>query len=738
MNMQKLDDMQAYKHFLKGEYEQASRLFEIGVEQNGKDLQYRWYLGLTYLLQGDEDAAELTWLLAMDQENDQALKQQKIALAQVLEKEASRLESLDDVQTGWLIRQYLREITPTNVENFLRFIELGLETSTDIATDLADGHLVKLLQDYPLGTIDAELLHRVLLKLLTNPIFDPSTLEILKSALPHVTAPEILIDQMVVTAIKLRYEANQNKLAADLAELCLIPQPLNVNALKQVSCLLTDAYRFTQGIEVAQQFYNVCDTPALKLLGGHLLLRALLNAGIHGPEVQTVKAQHETWLEELATDNPVDLTRGHAISLPCVNFFLYYLQDKPRQLRAWQNQTAKIAQQNLRSCAKKSADIFQSRSRKNTYQLNSSRPLRIGYIAHTLKRHSVGWLSRWLLQHHDHNAVHVSIYLFSQGIDEFTKHWFVNQADTYWCGRDRDKAIQQILADEIDILVDLDSYTLDGTAEIMALKPAPVQVTWLGADASGLPSIDYFIADPYVLPDDAQSYYQEKIWRLPHTYVAVDGFEVGVPTLRREDLDLPLDGIIYLSSQSGPKRYPDTVRLQLKILKEVPNSYLLIKGRGDQSTIQELFTRLATEEGVDPAYLRFLENAPSEPIHRANLGIADVILDTYPYNGATTTLEALWVGVPIVTRVGQQFAARNSYTFLTNAGVTEGIAWTDEEYVEWGIRLGKEKALRQKVGSKLKASRQNAPLWNTKQFTREMEKSYQQMWQIYLESYADK
>jgi predicted O-linked N-acetylglucosamine transferase (SPINDLY family) len=159
----------------------------------------------------------------------------------------------------------------------------------------------------------------------------------------------------------------------------------------------------------------------------------------------------------------------------------------------------------------------------------------------------------------------------------------------------------------------------------------------------------------------------------------------------------------------------------------------LIKGFKKQDIVTEFFIQLAKEEGVNPDRLKFLSGVPTSAIHRANLAIADIILDTFPYNGATTTLETLWMGIPMVTRVGQQFASRNSYTMMMNAGITEGIAWTDEEYVEWGIRLGTDEALRQQIAWKLRKSRQTAPLWNGKQFTREMEKAYQQMWQIYLE-----
>ncbi|NEQ68061.1 MAG: hypothetical protein F6K21_21640, partial [Symploca sp. SIO2D2] len=166
-------------------------------------------------------------------------------------------------------------------------------------------------------------------------------------------------------------------------------------------------------------------------------------------------------------------------------------------------------------------------------------------------------------------------------------------------------------------------------------------------------------------------------------------------------------------------------------LKAVPNSYFLIKGKSEQASIKNFFEEIAQEEGVECDRLRFLPEVALEATHRANLAIANVILDTYPYNGATTTLEALWMGIPLVTRVGEQFAARNSYTMMMNVGVTEGIAWTDEEYIEWGIRLGKEPQLRQKISWQLRQSRQTASLWNGEQFTREMETAYEQMWKDY-------
>ena len=129
--------------------------------------------------------------------------------------------------------------------------------------------------------------------------------------------------------------------------------------------------------------------------------------------------------------------------------------------------------------------------------------------------------------------------------------------------------------------------------------------------------------------------------------------------------------------------------------------------------------------------MRFLGSAPDEATHRANLAIADIVLDTFPYNGATTTLETLWMGIPMVTQVGQQFAARNSYTFMLNAGIEEGIAWSEEEYIEWGIKLGLDRDLRDKIAGKLRSGRTTAPVWNAKQFTLNMEQAYRDMWAKY-------
>jgi predicted O-linked N-acetylglucosamine transferase (SPINDLY family) len=454
----------------------------------------------------------------------------------------------------------------------------------------------------------------------------------------------------------------------------------------------------------------------------------MLRAG-NWQNIDPIISRHYQLLTALIQSQPSQLSWEINQYLLTSIVFLPYIADRPEIHKLLQTQIAEIYHRHLQP----------NKVIDNPRSSPLEKPpgtIRIGYLASTLRRHSVGWLSRWLWQYHDRESFQIFTYGVNQNPhDPFFQEWFRDRSDVSYCfGTDAQEIANQIRADNIDILVDLDSLTLNISAQVLAFKPAPVQLTWLGWDATGLPTVDYFITDRYVLPDRAQDYYREKIWRLPSTYLAVDGFEVGEPSISRESMNIPNDAVIYWSGQTGYKRHPDTVRLQMQILKGVPNSYFLIKGISDRDIIQAFFGKIAEEEGVSFDRLRFLDIDRDEYTHRANLAIADIVLDTFPYNGATTTLETLWMGIPLVTRVGQQFAARNSYTFMMNAGITEGIAWTQEEYLEWGIRLGKEPELRSQIQEKLKDSRSTAPVWNAQQFTRDLEEAYRQMWARYQQN----
>ncbi|WP_051482581.1 O-linked N-acetylglucosamine transferase, SPINDLY family protein [Synechocystis sp. PCC 7509] len=721
MNLQ----AQTYQLLNDGNYNQIASLYEQAIETEPNVMSHYWYLGLAYLLQNYEEDAQATWMLAIAEGTPEEVEEWTTELVNILDFEAQRQVNISNLKNSWLIRQHIREITPTFVNNLLHLLQLSIDLDELNPEIFENWQLATVINQADSTEIDTDLLLRVIKKIIKFPI--PEVLEFVEACLPHQAQnPTALIDTIIPVAIKVAYQARRPDFAANLAQLCLKLEPNHSEALRHLSCFYSNARLHQQAIETAKRFFTNSTNTSWQLQGSYLILRALLTCGAW-LEVEPVAQRHKSLVRDLVQNPPQDLEPSEASLLLSSNFFLPYIQDIPKETHWLQNQIGKIFQVSLQAGSSDFVNLPYTNTKETT------RPLKIGYITHAFVGHSVGWLGRWLIQYHNKEDFKTNLYLIHQNLEEY--EWLRDKVeDIYNFDSNYQEIAKQIKADEIDILIDLDSLTLDTTCKVLALKPAPIQVTWLGWDASGVPAIDYFIADPYVLPENAQDYYSENIWRLPQTYVAVDGFEVDVPTLRREHLEIPPDAVIYYSGQTGYKRNPETVRLQMQIIKQVPNSYFLVKGKADETSVKQFFTQVAEAEGVDPNRLKFIPRDESELVHRANLGVADVVLDTYPYNGATTTLETLWMGVPLVTRVGEQFSARNSYTFMMNVGVTEGIAWTDEEYVEWGVRLGKEPELRQQVAWKLRQSRQTSPLWNAKQFTCEMEKAYKQMWQNYIDN----
>ncbi|BAZ41959.1 TPR repeat-containing protein [Calothrix sp. NIES-4101] len=730
---------QASQCVIQGDYYKAANFYEQAIELE-PDIKYHyWYLGLILLLQGKEVEAQTTWALVMMEGEPEEIELWCHELIEVLEAEAQRRSVQLDNSTAYLLRQHIREIQPANIDNLLHLIESAIKLETFTGEDLADWGIIELLNSQELAAeaIDINLLMQTLQEILDYDSLHESSLEFAKVCLPYLEHSYKYFAVILVAAINLAYSQGRSKQAIKFAQICYQINEEDAELLRHLTSFYEKSGDYIKAIETAKKCYSLLESDVLagKVYANHLLLKTLINAGGYWQEAKEILQRQESLLSSLIEQQPI-LNDGAEISRVLLStFFFPYFQDCPQTYRKIQNQLAALCQNNLQNYAEES-EWYKQRQQLPPKTENSSRRLKIGYISHCFRQHSVGWLARWLFEHHDRDHFELYGYLISAKQQEDPlQEWYTNQFETvHRMGTETQEIAETIYQDEIDILIDLDSLTLDISCEVMALKPAKIQATWLGWDASGIPAIDYFIADPYVLPNDADNYYSETIWRLPQTYIAVDGFEVGIPTLRREELNIPNNAIVYLSAQSGCKRHPDTVRLQMRILKNVPNSYLLIKGLADEEAIQSFFNEIAAQEGVDSDRLRFLPMVSLEAIHRANLGIADVVLDTFPYNGATTTLETLWMGIPLVTKVGQQFAARNSYTMMMNVGISDGIAWTDEEYIEWGIRLGQDTTLRQEIAWKLRQSRHTAPLWNAAKFTREMELAYQQMWQRYLEA----
>jgi predicted O-linked N-acetylglucosamine transferase (SPINDLY family) len=694
-----------------------------------------WQAGVDRVIAGQEEEAQAIWLtpffdneFLVDSNTVISEEQMSQSLTDYLLKAFDEQVIEGKVQEAYAIAKCLQAVAPKNVNGLLRLVNISIQFNEFSLEALAEPSFVELFEES--SDIDIDLLYIFITNITKRLEEQYATVyrDFIKLIATKTTNISRFIYEIVPHTFFIGANLGMAHLRTELLEVCLAYAPSNFRFT--VLCNLAESTiqenNYDKIISIGEQCYQEGSQlgDSQHICGSHRLLTALMEAG-EWQRIPAVAEQHQQLIQAFLAKEKT-ITADAATTLNS-SYFLNYVHDEPRLLHRLRDGIGGICSKLVNSAPKPSTsnDYYQS--------LPKTKALRIGYIASTLSNHSVGWLSRWLFNYHDRSNFEIFIYHVDQKDNQnFNRKFFRDKVDVahYLDGKSFEIA-DLIRRDEIDILVDMDSLSLSTTYEVMCHKPAPVAVTWLGWDTSGCPEIDYFIADPYVLPTDAEEYYRTKIWRLPQTYLAIDGFEVQVPTKRRFDYQIPEDAVVYLCAQKSYKHHPDILRLQMEIIKQVPNSYLLVKMRANPESLMKIYRELANEVGISMEQLRFIQPDPDEMTHRANLQLADVVLDTFPYNGATTTLETLWMGVPLVTKVGQAFVARNSYAFMQQVGVTEGIAHTDAEYVDWGVRLGNDLALRQQVMGKLLHSRKTSPLWNARSFTIEMENAYRQMWEIY-------
>ncbi len=379
-------------------------------------------------------------------------------------------------------------------------------------------------------------------------------------------------------------------------------------------------------------------------------------------------------------------------------------------------------------------------------QINSPYP-RIGILSKGFYRMSEGWCNRDVVR--ELAALGVELYLYATARfkpDDLTaqyqanaRRFFIPPSLSHQVHLQNEQEIlAAIEADSPEVLIDIDSVLTAIHPRIMRHNPAPLCLTWHGFEPPGVSRHHYFLCDRHTHPAGVEQHYYEQLVRLPDSFLAVSGFTCDPidRSAARQQLGIAPDQVAYLCMAIGLKFSQELAKAQVQILRHVPNSVLLHKGSGDSdkartgyTVIRETYQRECEQQGVDFDRIQFLDRTPTEEAHRTIYVIADVLLDTYPFNGVTHTLEALWFRLPIVTLVGEQFYARASYSFMQNVGLQHvepqagelmvGIAHTWEEYVEWGIRLGRDRDLRHAIQAQLaeaQAPESLAPLWNPRKF----------------------
>jgi predicted O-linked N-acetylglucosamine transferase (SPINDLY family) len=358
------------------------------------------------------------------------------------------------------------------------------------------------------------------------------------------------------------------------------------------------------------------------------------------------------------------------------------------------------------------------------------RRLKIGYVSPDFRQHAVAYFIEPIFAHHDHSQFEIFGYYNHSTTDEVTQR--LQSYTDHWrnCATLSDELLaKQIREDQIDILVDLAGHSAGNRLLVFARKPAPVQVTYLGyPNTTGMRTIDYHLTDGYTDPEGiAEKFSSETLVRLPTSYFCYQ------PPLETLKTPLPPSPVLhngYLTFGSFnyyAKLSTKILACWAQLLHAVPGSKLLVKtiSLNDVATRQTCQARFA-KLGVPSDRLILITEATALHEHLAIYHQVDIALDSFPYNGATTTCETLWMGVPVVTLVGERHVSRMGLSILSTIGLTELIAYTEEEYIQICLKLANDTGYLQDLRATLRERMQSSPLMDAATFTRYLEKSYRQ------------
>jgi predicted O-linked N-acetylglucosamine transferase (SPINDLY family) len=371
----------------------------------------------------------------------------------------------------------------------------------------------------------------------------------------------------------------------------------------------------------------------------------------------------------------------------------------------------------------------QSLSQINQYPKHSK--IRIGYFSADFREHPVSTLTAELYELH--NREHFEVHAFSFGPDtndemnlrikDGVDHFHHVQAKSH-------KEIAELARSlEIDIAIDLGGHTAKSRPDIFALSAAPVQLSYIGfLGTMGAEYYDYLIADSLMIPEENQKYFVEKIVYLPNFQVNDSKDLPPKITLTRQDVGLPEEGFVFCCFNNTYKFTPQTFDSWARILKQVEGSVLIIYA--DNSSAEVNLTKEIKARGVNPKRLIFGKRL-ERPEYMARYRVADLFLDTQPYNAGTTASDALKMGLPVLTLLGKSYQARMGASIVNAVNLPELITHSREEYESLAIELASQPEKLKRIKDKLAANLSTAPLYDTKLFTKNLESAYTQMYERY-------
>jgi predicted O-linked N-acetylglucosamine transferase (SPINDLY family) len=357
----------------------------------------------------------------------------------------------------------------------------------------------------------------------------------------------------------------------------------------------------------------------------------------------------------------------------------------------------------------------------------------VAYLSADFRDHAVSYLLAGLIEKHDRSRFRTIAFSFAPVTASQMRARLTDAFELFIdVGDMENKQIADLLrAHEVDIVVDLMGFTGDFRTGIMALRPASIQVSYLGyAGTMGADFIDYMIADRIVIPPDQQQFYAEKIVYLPDSYQANDDKRMIGPDMSRAAAGLPDNGLVFCCFNQNFKILPDVFDIWMRLLREIDGSVVWIQ-EGEPIAARNLRAE-AERRGIAADRIVFAPKVPTYEDYLARFRLADLFLDTLPYNAHTTASDALWAGVPVVTCFGSTFASRVAASLLHAIGLPELVTTSLADYEALALRLARQPELLGAVKTKLAAHRSTHALFDTDRFRRNIEAAYATMYKRHL------
>ena len=374
----------------------------------------------------------------------------------------------------------------------------------------------------------------------------------------------------------------------------------------------------------------------------------------------------------------------------------------------------------------------------NAHEANrdtSPQRLRIGFMSADFRQHAVGFVIPQVIELFDRERLEVFGYSIGENDGSDIRGRIIDAFDDFVDLQplSHQSSARRIREDELDLLVDLQGWTEAQRAEVLALRCAPIQINWLGyAGTMGHPRLaDYLIGDATVTPLDHAEHYTETIAQLPHCYLPADATRVLEAPPSRADAGLPARGFVFCSLNNCYKFNPDTFDIWCRILRECPDSILWLST--PSPTAKSNLQREAASRGIDPARVVFAPRTETQAQHLGRLQLADLALDTFPYNSHSTGIDTLWAGVPMVTCMGETFASRVGASTLRAARLDELVTTSFDQYEALILALYRDRDRLAGLRQRLATEKSALPLFDMPGFARAMEDVLLRIWQDHLQ-----